>query len=437
MNFAGQLESILGSEFVVQNSTLTVDGCRPSLIVKPANELEVTEILRFASIEKLKVLPFGGGSKIHIGNIPSQIDIAVSTLRLTHTDSYEPADLTAIVGAGFRSDDFFELTSKNGQWLPFNPPGKGATLGGIVATNAFGSLRTAYGTPRDYVIGLKIVTADGTLIKTGGRVVKNVAGYDLNKLFVGSYGTLGIVVETAFKLRPIPESETSCLVTSQNFAPLASLANQIHRSELLPMSALLMDTKVLRLFDVPPGTAQWALLLRFGDSQAAIVYQLEEIRKLVESQSSGSFTLPNDDVSDRLWRGIGDFEDNFGAEVTLRISTLPNQITNVIFECESLFKKSDLGCSIIAHTVNGVVYLYIKHLGDSASARGTVLDVIKKLRTKFSSEGYVIVERAPIAIKREIEVWGEPRGTAPLLHGLKQKIDPNSTFVPGRYVCRI
>src|SRR5689334_1431690 len=111
MNLAGQLESILGSEFVVQNSSLSIDGCRPSLTVAPGNNEEVVEVLRFAGREKLTVLPFGGGSKLHIGNIPSKIDIALSTVRLTRVDSYEPADLTAIVGAGIRLSDFFTMTS--------------------------------------------------------------------------------------------------------------------------------------------------------------------------------------------------------------------------------------------------------------------------------------------------------------------------------------
>ena len=437
MNLAGQLESILGSEFVVQNPPLTIDGCRPSVMVAPANADQVAEILRFANTEKLKVLPCGGGSKLHMGNIPSRIDIAISTLRLIHVDSYEPADLTAIVGSGFRLTDFAAMTSRNGQWLPFNPPGKGATLGGIIATNAFGSLRTAYGTPRDYVIGLKIVTADGTLIKTGGRVVKNVAGYDLNKLFIGSYGTLGVIVETGFKLRPIPETETSCLVTSQSFETLSSLANQIHRSELLPLSSILMDTRVLRRFDVPPGTAQWALLVRVGDNEPSAIYQLNRIRELAGFQSGTTFSRPIDEVSDRLWQGTGNFEIDFDAEVTLRISSLPNQVVNVIADCEAQLKNSGLGFSIIAHTANGIVYLYIKHLSDGAAARLRVIEAIKNLRADVKDAGNVVVERAPVEIKREAEVWGEPRGTAQLLRALKTKFDPDSTFVSGRFVGRI
>jgi len=437
MNLAGQLESILGSEYVAQNSSLSIDGCRPSLTVAPGNSEEVAEVLRFASKEKLTVMPFGGGSKIHVGNIPSKIDIALSTLRLTKVDSYEPADLTAIVGAGIRLSDFFTMTSRNGQWLPIDPPGKGATLGGLVATNAFGSLRTAYGTPRDYVIGLKIVTADGTLIKTGGRVVKNVAGYDLNKLFVGSYGTLGIIVETAFKLRPIPESESACLITAESFEPLASIATEINRSELLPLSTLLMDSRVLRGFDIPTGTAQWALFVRVGDTQPAIVYQLDRIRQLTTLHSNISFSLPSKDVFVRLSSGIVNFENEFNPEVILRISTLPNKTANVIADFESQLKKSGLGFSAIAHTASGVVYLYLKHISDSLRARQCVIDLIKNLRSGFTDIGNVVVDRAPTEIKREIDVWGEARGTALLLRGLKQKFDPNSTLIPGRFVGRI
>src|SRR5262249_9407000 len=146
---------------------------------------------------------------------------------------------------GMRLSDFYATTSQNGQWLPVDPPGNGSTLGGVVAMNAFGPLRTHYGTPRDFVIGLKVVTADGTLVKTGGRVVKNVAGYDLNKLFIGSFGTLGAIVETAFKLRPVPEEESTCVITCRSIEALAKIANQIFKSQLLPMSLLLVDSKAL------------------------------------------------------------------------------------------------------------------------------------------------------------------------------------------------
>src|SRR6185369_14683345 len=136
----------------------------------------------------------------------------------------------------------------------------------------------------------------------------------------------------------------------------------------------------------------------FGDNKASIVYQMDLIRKLIESQSYGSFSLPSEEVSDRLWRGISDFETEFSAEVTLQVSVLPNQITNVFSEGESLLKNSGLGFSIIAHTANGVVYIYIKHVSEDSS-RARVIDVIRKLRARFSNEGHVIVERAPVEIK--------------------------------------
>ncbi|HZS46880.1 MAG TPA: FAD-binding oxidoreductase [Blastocatellia bacterium] len=436
MNLAAKLESTLGAECVFQSTTLNVDGCRPVVTVAPKTYEEVAEVLRFADIEGLKVLPFGTGTRLHIGNIPKKIDIALSTARLNQVISYEPADLTAIAEAGVPLVDFFARTSANGQWLPVDPPGKGSTLGGVIATNAFGPLRTFYGTPRDYVIGLKIVAADGTLIKTGGRVVKNVAGYDLNKLFIGSFGTLGVIVETAFKLRPVPESESTCLITSRSIEPLAAVANQVFKSQLLPISTLLTDSRALKVCDVPTGEAKWGLLVRFGDNRKSIDYQVHKLNELVAEPNS-IFQILDYSTASRLWQAIADFEDVFASEVTLRINTLPNRSAEMATAAGSHLKKSGMSSASIVHTSSGVVHLYIKSASENDAMTRRVLAMIEQLRAKVGDFGSLIIERAPLAIKQQVDVWGQPRGTAALMRGIKEKFDPKATLIPGRYVAGI
>ncbi len=249
------LAQIAGEAHVVsQNETV---------IVSPASAEEISEILKLASREGCKVLPVGGGTWLK-----STANLIVSTTRLNQIIEHEPADLIAIAQAGVTLTDFNRRLAENGQWLPLDPPDDGrATLGGVVATGIGGPQQFGYGRPRGSVIGMKVVLADGSMIKAGGRVVKNVAGYDLCKLFTGSYGSLGIITELNFKLRPRPAREAT-VVARGSVEDLRKSARTIVEARLFPVAAEIVSGE---------------LLVRFAGNEKGVAFQIEQALKLLKN----------------------------------------------------------------------------------------------------------------------------------------------------------
>jgi FAD/FMN-containing dehydrogenase len=256
------LAQIAGEAHVVsQNETL---------IVSPASAEEISEILKLASSERWTVAPIGGMAWIN-----STANLIVSTRRLNRIIEHEPADLIAIAQAGVTLTDFNAKLAENGQWLPLDPPDDGrATLGGVVATGIGGPQQFGYGRPRGSVIGMQVVLADGKTIKAGGRVVKNVAGYDLCKLFTGSYGSLGIITELNFKLRPRPASEATVIGTGS--------ARAILDARLFPVALEVIDD---------------LLHVRFAGNEKGVAFQIEQALKLLQNAE-----IVMDDAE--LWRKI-------------------------------------------------------------------------------------------------------------------------------------
>jgi glycolate oxidase subunit GlcD len=256
------LAHIVGDAHVVSQ-----DG---TVIVSPASAEEISEIMKLASAERWTVMPAGAMTWIK-----STANIIVSTLRLNQIIEHEPADLVAIAQAGVTLSAFNAKLAENGQWLPLDPPDDGrATLGGVVATGIGGPQQLGYGRPRGSVIGMKVVLADGSMIKAGGRVVKNVAGYDLCKLFTGSYGSLGIITELNFKLRPRPAREATVIGRGT--------AQDVLEARLFPVAAEIVN-------DV--------LHVRFAGNEKGVAYQVEQARKLLKDAE-----VVMDDGD--LWKGI-------------------------------------------------------------------------------------------------------------------------------------
>jgi FAD/FMN-containing dehydrogenase len=261
------LAQIVGEDHVCsQNGTL---------IVSPASAEEISEVLKLASREGWKVLPAGGATWLK-----STADLIVSTQRLHQIIEHEPADLIAVAQAGVRLVDFNAKLAENGQWLPLDPPDDGrATIGGVVATGIGGPQQFGYGRPRGSVIGMKVVLGDGSLIKVGGRVVKNVAGYDLCKLFTGSFGSLGIITEVNFKLRPRPAREATVIAPGT-----VEDLRKIMDARLFPVAA-----------EIVSGEDSDMLLVRFAGNEKGVAFQIEQACALLKNAD-----VVMDDAS--LWK---------------------------------------------------------------------------------------------------------------------------------------
>src|SRR5581483_8682706 len=192
----------------------TIDGVLPRLMVTPPTINDLAQVIALANEHNLTVAARGGGSSMNLGGLPDRIDVLIETNKLTALLEHESPDLTCHVEAGITLADLQARLAAKGQRLALDPPNaQQATIGGLLASNASGPKRLRYGAARDLVIGLRVVQANGEIASSGGRVVKNVAGYDLNKLYIGSLGTLGIIVEANFKLHPLPAAERTLLLT--------------------------------------------------------------------------------------------------------------------------------------------------------------------------------------------------------------------------------
>jgi glycolate oxidase FAD binding subunit len=417
-SLATSLASITGSDFVTENHSLRIHALTPWLILKPASAGEVCECLKVCAEFGASVVPAGAMTWLEGGNPLRRGDCVLSLERMNRILEYNPPDLTAIVEAGVALQRFQTVVNDQGQWLPLDPVGSAeATLGAIAATASSGALRFGFGTPRDYVIGLRLAHSDGTESRSGGRVAKNVAGYDLNKLYVGSFGTLAVITEVNLKLRPAPERAATMLITASKPFRLFDLARRIFSSAVQPASIFLTEA-------LPDVSDQEALLLRFIESEAAVNDQLDEVRRLLDRDFQAA-TL-TDDEAEKVWKkavNIDDLTDN-----GVRISVPLARVTEVF---QKLLEMND-GCFATADLGVGIIRLAFQ------ATEARAVEIIKALRSEaIGAGGTLFVERAPAIVKEELNAWSDVGNLATLMKGVKQNFDPQDVLSPGRFVAGI
>jgi glycolate oxidase FAD binding subunit len=381
-----------------------VDGLTPSVVVTPGSQAETAAALRAAGDAGAAVVPFGGGTRRWLGMPPERYDVALDLRRIDALIEHEPADLTVTVEAGMRLLTLQRLLGEKGQWLPLDPPvSDDATVGGVLATNASGPARIARGTARDLVIGMTVATAQGELVKSGGRVVKNVAGYDLAKLHIGALGTLGVIVQVSFKVAPLPARE-ACAEVAGELAALAKLSGAVEEARLALTGAVLATDAM---------SPRWRLGLRFGAGEAAVERSLGETRALAAEQG-----LDVDELGASGWQAL---LPDYGEGLVARASVLPSELVAVAEEL------ADAGAGV--STLPGVGVAHGAWPGEVEA------QVLRWLRTACEDRGgALVIEKAPLETKRAFDVWGEPRDDFELMRRLKRELDPGRVLSPGRYL---
>jgi glycolate oxidase FAD binding subunit len=417
------IESVIGDGHVTIEPAIRVDNLSPVLLAKPGSAEEAARCLGICSEFDAAVIPAGLSTWLECGNPVRRADVVLSLERMSRIIEYSPPDLTVTVEAGLTLTEFNNAAKRERQWLPLDPPGFAtASLGAIAACGSSGALRAGFGTPRDYVLGLKLAHVDGTQSKSGGRVVKNVAGYDMNKLYVGSFGTLGVLTELTFKLRPLPECIITLMVTSENRESLAHLAKRVLASELQPASILL--TKGLGAGSPGLPTGNDALLIRFVDSEAAVKHQSDWVSRSLDG--SLELTTLDDSTGDSVWQFVADLDRQAGNACKLSV---PLSGALKVFE-RSL--KAVPECIATADLATGIIRIAFDAEQESA------IDLIRRLRADTStSGGTLFIERAPSAVRQQAGAWGDVGATARLMQATKDKFDPQSLLNPGRFVAGI
>jgi glycolate oxidase FAD binding subunit len=414
-----ELQNIVGAQNVREaTADDTIEGVEPSLVVEPGTIEETSEVLKLASREELAVSPRGGGTKMGLGNPPRQVDLILSTLRMDGIIEHVPGDQIVRAQAGLKLEDLQENLAGSDQLLGVDPPEEGATVGGVVAANASGSRRLRYGTVRDLIIGIKVVLADGTVAKAGGKVVKNVAGYDLSKLFTGSLGTLGVIAEANFRLHSIRESARTVFVEVDDHTQIPDVAQALTHSSV---SQFVLD----------------ALEMRWEGDRGVIAALFEGIEPAVEAQSSaaaeilrshGEVNVLGKDDGDEFWNSFARRPWATG-DVALKIGAPPADLTAVLDSILGAAERAGVEARLSGHAGTGVTFAGLSGEDDG------IVDVLEEVREiRVRRGGSVVVQEAPLSIKERLDVWGPAGDYLGLTRRVKEKFDPGYTMNPGRFL---
>jgi len=444
---------------------------RPAAVVAPASEEEMARLLATATAEGWRVLPAGLSTWMDGAGVP-EVDLILSTRRLESLVDYEPSDLTFTAGGGVPWKALAAATRDKGQWLPLDPPGQGrGTLGALAATGVSGPLRHAYGSPRDHVLGLTLISGDGRILRWGGRVVKNVAGFDVTRLSIGSWGTLGIITSVSARLFPLPEKDVTLLLPGPSAEALLPLARELAGSAL-PFSAVELLDPVTPL---PSGPAErWGgggaegerPVKGDGEGRAAVALrllgsapQVEEMEGKVAATVAGTLT-----GSRSWWRlegsesvafsdALGEWE--VGAALVLRLGLLPSRLPRALEEAGEILRRLSGvpsqggereggrrgaggtafgGPRLAAHVGWGVVRVAVPSIPAGSVPMGTLAGELGALRRRLEADGgSLVLSRAPLDLMEEVGAWGAPGPEIALMRGLKAEFDPSGILAPGRF----
>jgi len=447
-----QLAGLTGEAAIVPRERLqeyAVDGLTPSAVTLPRDRKEVAEVLKWASHQHISVFTRGGGTQMSLGNVPETVGLVLGISGLSRILDHQPADLTATVEAGITLDRLQQELSSKGQFLPLQTPlAANATVGGTLAANVTGPLRISYGQPRDWLIGISVVGAGGVETKAGGKVVKNVTGYDLNKLYTGSLGTLGIIVEATFKLSPMPPRQTLLLAGFRTLAAGVEATRKLLQEPWAPQGLQVADGpaagQLNAAFDTPlPGQlgTNGALAFVFFSGRArAVQRRVEEcIRSLLESGATGA-DVPDEAEGGRSIKGLTDlgWSQTTKPYLGIKVNVPPSSLAQVV---GSYQQDSSLGLppGIIADPAFGMARLFWRSRSVSDWMDDSlVLDAIFRIRelTRVAG-GTTLVEHCPFPLKKQIDVWGDHPQGMEIMRRIKQKFDPLGILNPGRFAGRL
>lgn len=408
---AEELRAIVGAEHVrTAGPADAVDGVQPQFVVEPGSEQEIVLALKCANAAGLAVVPRGGATKLDWGNRPQRADLVLSLARLSRVIEHAAADLTVTVEAGCTIADLQAVLAKANQRLALDPlfPQR-ATVGGVLATNDGGSLRIRYGALRDLIIGITLALPDGTLARSGGKVVKNVAGYDLPKLATGALGTLAVITQAVFRLHPLSRETRSLTIATKsaaeaNQAVLAVLDSKLAYTGLQIRAARGQAPQV----DV-----------RFEGTAAGVEAQSAELSRMLGNQ-------PANEAAADVWAARQQLFDGDSA-LLAKFSTLPAGLAHFCDRAAAHIERAGADWQLIAQGT-GLGSLRVK-AGGAGLQR-----LIADLRSELEPDGSFVVLRCPPELKGKTDVWGAPGDALGLMRRVKHEFDPKFTLNPGRFI---
>ena len=432
---AGLLSKRLSEAQVVEGfetERWAVCGRVPQAVVFPESEEQVAQVLSLSSEEGWRCVPGGRGSWLNGGQPPQSVDVLVSSERMNEVSAYEPADLYIEAQAGADLDTLARRTTECRQWLALDPPGGGrGTLGAMLAVGTAGPLQAGYGSPRDQVLGATLVTGDGRVLGLGGRVVKNVAGFDLLKLITGSWGTLGMITSATMRLHPVPAMDRSLLFKGDGVGDAAALASHLAKT---PLS--LAAVELLVPGDGESGGAAGASSPLVAVRILESVDAADETERVVSERAGmPPFQRLDGEKSAAIFDNVRAMED--GAELVLRLSLLPTRLPELVemtSRLSGLFdSKAGWGMRLAAHAHTGVLRVMIARVSRSDGWAERATAALVDLRSSLEPEGgSLVISQGPPEVVGAMGAWGESGATALFTAGIQAAFDPASTLSRGR-----
>ena len=443
---AGLVGDASVSERSVDLDCYTVDEVIPSLVVTPATTGECSAVLELACQRDWVVVPAGGSSHQGIGNIAERADIVLAASRMGTILHYDAGDLTIGVEAGVKLVDLKRTLAAHDQFLPIHPLSHEQTVGSLLATALQGPMQH-WAAVRDFCIGISFVTGDGKQAKAGGRVVKNVAGYDLMKLLIGSYGSLGVITSANFRVYPRPKQTRTYVMRFESSAEALAMRDRIVRSPLAPLCLEIASPRALEYLNpgaiarrdpdhYSPGSpikpeTHWQIALQAGGSDAVLARYARELG------SSVAQTL-DDEAESTLWERFAGFGDRVLARyrnsMLLQVATAVSDTAATIAAIESAALENNLLPAFVGRVGSAVLSVAMVPLSVDPPSAMQYASAASSLRGALPAGSSAVVLRCPTEAKRHFDVWGTPSSDLACTRAVKRAMDPKNVLSRGRFI---
>jgi glycolate oxidase FAD binding subunit len=451
-NLAAKLQSLLGATSVTTPEDLptpfAVDGVSPAAIVQPASAEEVAEVVRFAAAENLGIVSCGSRSKLELGMPPARYDIALDMTGLCRIAHYDAGDMTLSADAGMPLRQMEQALAEKQQFLPLAVPCfETSTVGGAVASGIDSVLRQQYGTARDFLIGAEFVDGTGRICKSGGRVVKNVTGYDLHKLLIGSLGTLCVITRLNFRTFPLAHVSGGQLVSFAGVEGALAFRReletgglQLSNLEVLSPGIAAILTAILRSAKsgIPQGLEQgaWCVYASYEGNAPVVERISRELEKFARETNAANceqLSKSTDESLGGMLREAFEWLRFASPAVLLMRLTLPEFTADVSAALSDILKANSVRGAFLFRA-RGVVYF----LAQDESEEGAALDRLESVargivRMVAEKQGHTTLLHAPLALKSRTDIWAKAEASIALMRRVKQAFDPQGLFAPGRF----
>jgi len=434
---ARELAAIVGEQHTTDDPARTaafaVDEVSPRAAVEPASAEEVAAVMKYAHAHDLVVVPAGGFTHQFAGAIPGVIDILLRTTRLKAREHYDPGDMMIGVGAGTTLTEVERQIGPHQQMLPLDAPQpEKCTVGGALASAAHGPSKQFYGGLRDYCTGVRFVTAGGKIAKAGAKVVKNVAGYDLMKLLIGSFGTLAVITGASFKLFPRARQTRTFIAKFEELEEAIAFRDMVLHSPLAPLCLELVSPDAQAMLhggSRPASDPAWHVVLRASGSNTVLARYRAELRSAVTSEVEDDHPL---------WRQLAEFPHTLFVHshnaMLLRIDVALQDVRAVVEAAQRAAMDNNFVCAVTGRVGAGALLVGFAPVAVDPPAAVQYVNAVSFLRGAVHRHGSAIVLRCPVEAKRHFSVWGSTPNDMATMQAIKRAFDGKNILNRGRFL---